>query len=96
MGRNRQSVTMGVKMIIGIIIFISLTYWIGFGMGNEQKRTPVSTTIPALIVISFMSGAFYLLIDKSYQDGQVDAINGVIKYELVTQPDSTRIWEKIK
>ena len=30
---------------------------------------------------------------NSYKQGQIDAINGTIKYHLVVQPDSTRVWE---
>ena len=30
-----------------------------------------------------------------YRKGQIDALTGIIKYELVINPDSTRIW-KIK
>lgn len=32
--------------------------------------------------------------DKYYKQGQVDAINGKVKYELKVQPDSARIWVK--
>ena len=31
-----------------------------------------------------------------YKWGQIDALTGKVKFELVTQPDSTRTWEKIK
>lgn len=31
-----------------------------------------------------------------YKQGQVDALTGNIKYELVTQDDSTRVWKEIK
>jgi uncharacterized membrane protein YdjX (TVP38/TMEM64 family) len=30
-----------------------------------------------------------------YKRGQIDALIGNIKYELVINPDSTRTWEKI-
>jgi uncharacterized membrane protein YGL010W len=33
-------------------------------------------------------------IGTGYKQGQVDALTGNIKYELVTQSDSTKIWEK--
>jgi len=31
-----------------------------------------------------------------YKQGQIDAINGNIKYELVEQPDRTTKWKEIK
>ena len=31
-----------------------------------------------------------------YKQGQVDALTGNVKYELVTQDDSTRVWKEIK
>ena len=31
-----------------------------------------------------------------YKQGQVDALTGNIKYELVTQDDSTKVWKEIK
>lgn len=34
--------------------------------------------------------------DDGYRQGQIDALTGKVKYELVVQPDSTRTWEKKK
>jgi hypothetical protein len=31
-----------------------------------------------------------------YKQGQVDALTGNVKYELVTQDDSTKVWKEIK
>ncbi len=33
---------------------------------------------------------------SEYRKGQVDALTGVIHYELVTHPDSTKTWEFIE
>lgn len=30
----------------------------------------------------------------TYKHGQIDALTGKIKYELVTNPDSTKTWEE--
>ena len=32
---------------------------------------------------------------QHYRQGQVDALSGVVKYELVEQPDGSKSWEKI-
>ena len=29
-----------------------------------------------------------------YRQGQIDALNGVIHYELQTQPDGSKIWKR--
>jgi len=29
-----------------------------------------------------------------YRSGQIDALTGNIKYQLVTKPDSTKVWEE--
>jgi len=34
--------------------------------------------------------------DVGYKKGQIDAINGIIKYELVDMPDQTKDWRKIE
>lgn len=39
---------------------------------------------------------FVIISNIEYKNGQVDAINGQIKYELVNHPDSTKTWERIK
>lgn len=32
--------------------------------------------------------------DALYRQGQIDALNGVIHYELQTQPDGSKIWKR--
>ena len=43
--------------------------------------------IGVLFTVSFMLG--------NYKNGQIDAINGNIHYELVQQNDGSTNWEKI-
>ena len=38
----------------------------------------------------------YILTSGNYKDGQIDAIVGNIKYELVLQEDNTIIWEAVE
>ena len=47
------------------------------------------------IIISYSFG-YFLGWQGQYEKGQIDALTGNIKYELLTQPDSTRTWEEIK
>lgn len=37
-----------------------------------------------------------LLSTESYKQGQIDAMTGLVKYKLTTQPDSTKTWEHIQ
>ena len=38
----------------------------------------------------------FMYVVDPYKQGQVDALTGNVKYELVTQDDSTKVWKKIK
>ncbi len=38
----------------------------------------------------------FMYVVDPYKQGQVDALTGNVKYELVTQDDSTRVWKEIK
>ena len=54
----------------------------------------------AACVVSFIMGfilACILLIGddpKSYKKGQVDCLTGKVKYELITNSDSSKTWQK--
>lgn len=64
----------------------------------KRDGVDVVVVIIALIataLISFIIGGI-VFEPVGYKQGQVDALTGHISYELVTQPDSTRIWEEIK
>ena len=55
-----------------------------------------SIIVPA---ICFLIGVFWthFVMDKDvYKNGQVDALSGNIKYELVEHKDGTKTWEKIE
>lgn len=50
-----------------------------------------------IIIITFLLGilaGIIFLNDFVYKKGQVDCINGVINYQLVTNPDKSTSWEK--
>lgn len=52
------------------------------------------------IVIGLLLGwsivFFMKSMEKSYKQGQIDAITGKVNYKLVINPDSTKTWEEIK
>ena len=50
------------------------------------------------IIIGFVVGFLFLccitIVNLSYKKGQIDAINGTIKYELIKQDNGSSEWEK--
>lgn len=46
------------------------------------------------MVLSF--GLILATVDEGpgYKEGQIDALTGVVKYELVENPDQTREWKR--
>jgi len=47
-----------------------------------------------MILISVIALFVWNTPEYFYRKGQIDALTGIIKYELVINPDSTRIWER--
>jgi hypothetical protein len=70
---------------VGIIIFL-LGYYAEEPSGVIGGVLTVFLGIIALVLLSRE--------DASYKQGQIDALTGKVKYELVTKPDSTKSWEE--
>ena len=55
-----------------------------------------------LVGIGFLCGIMFMLLlafnmtKKSYKQGQIDAINNKICYELILKEDGSTSWEKIE
>ena len=70
-------------------------------MGNPEKASTADKVITVILVfivvvlISMLIGGAFDTAGK-YKQGQIDALTGKVKYELVAQPDSTRIWKSIE
>ena len=62
-------------------------------MTFEQKSSVV-----AIAIVAFLFGILLmaLIVSNGYRKGQIDAINGNIMYELVTQPNGEMKWEMKK
>ena len=86
-------------MVVGLIIMLILI--IGLIIANyiSDPEFPIIMFIIASLV-SFGIGLTLWSIDifdNAYREGQIDALTGKVKYELKTNPDSTKTWEyKIK
>lgn len=85
-------------MIALAAILTILGLFIAFLSGGILEKN-ILTTI-GLFILSFsfvMLGIIFLTIEtnkESYKQGQIDAINGKIKYKI--QIDSSQNWVKIK
>ena len=47
-------------------------------------------------MFTFVISYFVIQKENPYKQGQIDALTGKIKYELKTNPDSTKTWEFIE
>ena len=63
-------------------------------MVKETKDVLKAVGIAALFVAGMIAGIF--IMSGNYKQGQVDAINGIIKYELVEQEDGHTEWGKVE
>jgi len=61
-------------------------------MKNENKSYLLGLLVG--FGIGFFICGIFSLSQPDYKDGQIDAINGVIKYELQVQADGSTKWEK--
>ena len=60
-------------------------------MGSDSKWYVFGMIFGIMIGVLF-TVSFML---DNYKNGQIDAINGIIHYELVQQNDGSTNWEKI-
>lgn len=58
--------------------------------GRKILSVILSIFLITLLFLSVTHG------DREYKRGNIDAINGIIKYELRTQEDNSEKWVKIK
>ena len=61
-----------------------------------KKNVDFLTLYLGLVIGALIMNLAFEFLDSTYGDGQIDAINGIIKYELVKQPDNTTSWRYIK
>lgn len=70
-------------------------------MKAKQSETTTSfylglmSTSILYIVISVIGIIAQDFPDRTYKDGQIDALTGKVRYKLITNPDSTKSWEII-
>ena len=78
-------------IIYVIAFFVILIFIIINGVNRERWQ---DLLIAVWFVCFALLGAH--VAEKNYKQGQIDYHNGIIKYELKMNSDSTVVWEKIK
>ena len=84
------------SMIISILIIFVCLYILGIlFMINEESDTK-GIGIVVIVLNLFVFFVFCILLEEyGKKQGQIEALTGKVRYELVTNPDSTKTWEKI-
>ena len=66
----------------------------------KDKYWMIFPCIIILLLISHFIIATFHVFEKQYEQGYIDACKdfyqGKLKYDLITNPDGTRSWQKIK
>lgn len=84
-----------------VFLVLSVIFWVIFfiilsllAWDNVMERERVLPSAFGLFIMTF--AILGLVVAKSYKQGQVDALTGKVKYELVVNADSTKTWEEVK
>lgn len=64
-------------------------------MNDPDASDAIGSVILIVIIIALLFLGGFICYSKGYYKGQVHALTGNVKYELVVNPDSTRTWETI-
>lgn len=84
-------------MLIGFIIFFGLiSVGVGFGVMLSEECGGKASFFAAMLIFLLM---FYFLLtvfyeEKGYKNGQIDAINGKIKWELELNESGETTWRE--
>ena len=65
---------------------------------NEMSKDLTAVTFVMSVAITFLFLGIYCgkisVQEYQYKQGQIDAIQGDVKYHLVDQPDGSRAWKR--
>lgn len=78
-------------MLILTVFFLLLLLIFLLAILDIDEEWTVGILLLAIIVWFFL---LFMHIKYDYKQGQIDALTGKIKYELRTNADSTKTWEK--
>lgn len=78
-------------LLIIMLIFVEFFYGVIIADGKINKYWIIPTSISSVVIALLLINMYI----NNYKKGQIDAINGNIKYELVKNSDGTTSWEEI-
>lgn len=78
-------------VIFWAIFFFALSF---VAWNNIMERE--EGLIYAIVLLMVTLAILTLVEARAYKVGQVDALTGKVKYELVVNADSTKTWEEVK
>ena len=78
-----------------IIIALVVIFAIGMSLLDNEEGSGVTIVICSIIVFVLGLLLIVMMSEEIYKEGQVDALTGKIKYELIENTDKTKKWEKI-
>lgn len=78
------------------MFLVAISIFVVFCVNDELDiPKPIIMLVGLVCIVSFGTFVKDITKDINYKRGQIDALTGVVKYELVSKPDSTKVWEKI-
>ena len=83
--------------ILIVFLVIVAAGMIALGLLNTEEMEYKCTKAVIMIVFLalFTTGITIINKDTGYKQGQIDALTNDVQYNLVTMPDSTKVWERI-
>ena len=76
-------------LVIGILLAMAV---VKMNARFEEKGS-ILLVAAVFIILSYTTFYYRVATPIIYKQGQIDAINGTIKYELTTNSDSTKTWK---
>lgn len=77
-----------------LILFVTVfSFFLGFIIKDKDFPALLYGLISIAVILFLALLIFYY---SDYRQGQIDSLTGKIRYELVTKPDSTKVWQEIK
>jgi hypothetical protein len=85
-------------MLITILFSVSCAfcYLEGEDVGLFEKKYSFGSFVVPFIMLALSLFVTLANSEREYKQGQIDALTNKIKYELVTNADSTKTWKEIK
>ena len=87
-----------VYFMASLFVLLACVFAFEFGQDYSNKHSRFTSIRISVILCCLFIVILLLLVDseETYKQGQIDALTKKIKYELVTNADSSKTWKEIK